>query len=86
MVLSGVVRAAGAVIAPLIILALALLVVRTPLAWFSVDHWSADGVWWSFSISAIVAAVLSTAYYLHGSWRKARMGPTSTPSAGAASA
>ena len=75
MVLSGVVRAAGAVVAPLLILALALLVVRAPLAWYSVDHWGADGVWWSFSVSAIVAALLSTAYYLHGSWRKARMGP-----------
>lgn len=82
MVLSGVVRAAGAVIAPLLILALALLVVRAPLAWYSVDHWGADGVWWSFSISAIVAALLSTAYYLHGSWRKARMGPA--PAGGAA--
>jgi Na+-driven multidrug efflux pump len=82
MVLSGVVRAAGAVIAPLLILALALLVVRAPLAWYSVDHWGADGVWWSFSISAIVAALLSTAYYLHGSWRNARMGPA--PAGGAA--
>jgi Na+-driven multidrug efflux pump len=82
MVLSGVVRAAGAVIAPLAILALALLVVRAPLAWYSVDHWGADGVWWSFSISAIVAALLSTAYYLHGSWRKARMGPAPAGAAG----
>jgi Na+-driven multidrug efflux pump len=38
-----VVRAAGAVIAPLAVLALALLVVRTPLAWYSVDHWGAAG-------------------------------------------
>lgn len=82
MVLSGVVRAAGAVMVPLAILTLALLVVRAPLAWYSVDHWGADGVWWSFSVSAIVAALLSTAYYLHGSWRKARMGPA--PAGGAA--
>ncbi|NBU24202.1 MAG: MATE family efflux transporter [Gammaproteobacteria bacterium] len=86
MVLSGVVRAAGAVMAPLAILALALLVVRAPLAWYSAGHWGAEGVWWSFSISAMVAALLSTAYYLHGSWRKARMGPTSTPAAGPAAA
>ena len=86
MVLSGVVRAAGAVMAPLAILALALLVVRAPLAWYSAGHWGAEGVWWSFSISAMVAALLSTAYYLHGSWRRARMGPSSPPAAGPAAA
>jgi putative MATE family efflux protein len=73
MVLSGVVRAAGAVMVPLVILVIALLVVRAPLAEYSVTHWGADGVWWSFSISAITAAVLSVLYYLSGSWRSAKM-------------
>jgi len=73
MVLSGVVRAAGAVMAPLIILVIALLLVRAPLAEYSITHWGADGVWWSFSISAIVAAALSVIYYLRGDWRHARM-------------
>ena len=73
MVLSGVVRAAGAVMVPLVILVIALLVVRAPLAEYSVTHWGADGVWWSFSISAIIAATLSVLYYLQGSWRTAKM-------------
>jgi putative MATE family efflux protein len=73
MVLSGVVRAAGAVVAPLLILAFALLVVRAPLAWLTVDRWGADAVWWSFTISAIVAMALTVAYYLAGNWRSARM-------------
>jgi putative MATE family efflux protein len=73
MVLSGVVRAAGAVMAPLFILLIALLIVRTPLAEFGFARWGADGVWWSFTISAIVAALLSSAYYLAGSWRSATM-------------
>jgi Na+-driven multidrug efflux pump len=73
MVLSGVVRAAGAVMAPLFILLVSLLIVRTPLAEYGYQHWGADGVWWSFSVSAIVAAALSTAYYLSGSWRSATM-------------
>ncbi len=73
MVLSGVVRAAGAVVAPLLILAFALLMVRAPLAWLTVDRWGADAVWWSFTISAIVAMALTVAYYLAGSWRSARM-------------
>ncbi len=73
MVLSGVVRAAGAVMAPLFILLVALLIVRTPLAEYGFQHWGADGVWWSFSVSAIVAALLSTGYYLSGAWRSASM-------------
>ena len=73
MVLSGVVRAAGAVIPPLLVLVLALLVVRAPLAQYSISHWGVDGVWWSFAISAIVAMSLSVLYSLFGNWRAARM-------------
>jgi Na+-driven multidrug efflux pump len=79
MVLSGVVRAAGAVVAPLLVLAIALLGVRAPLAYLTVGRWGADAVWWSFSISAIVAAGLTVAYYRLGNWRAARMTPTAAP-------
>ena len=79
MVLSGVVRAAGAVIAPLLVLAIALLGVRAPMAYLTVGRWGADAVWWSFSISAIVAAGLTVAYYRFGNWRAARMAPVAAP-------
>jgi putative MATE family efflux protein len=79
MVLSGVVRAAGAVIAPLLVLAIALLGVRAPMAYLTVDRWGADAVWWSFSISAIVAAALTVAYYRFGNWRAAKMAPVAAP-------
>ncbi len=80
MVLSGVVRAAGAVFAPLIVLAIAMLFVRMPLAFYSIEHWGADGAWWSFTISAIVGAVLIACYYGAGTWRSARMmAEVSTP-------
>ncbi len=79
MVLSGVVRAAGAVIAPLLVLAIALLGVRAPMAYLTVERWGADAVWWSFSISAIVAAALTVAYYRFGNWRAARMAPAPAP-------
>ncbi len=79
MVLSGVVRAAGAVIAPLLVLAIALLGVRAPMAYLTVERWGADAVWWSFSISAIVAAALTVAYYRFGNWRAARMAPVPAP-------
>jgi putative MATE family efflux protein len=73
MVLFGVVRATGAVMPPLIILSIALLVIRYPLAYFLVDRWQADAVWWSFPISSAIATVLAVTYYKYGGWRRARM-------------
>jgi Na+-driven multidrug efflux pump len=68
-VLSGVVRASGAVMAPLVVLTISLLVVRYPLAAFLLKYFQADAIWWSFSISAALAAILSGLHYLHGDWR-----------------
>jgi putative MATE family efflux protein len=74
MVLFGVVRATGAVLPPLVILTLALLGIRFPVALSLIDAWQADAIWWSFPISSIIAAALSIAYYKWGGWRTARMG------------
>jgi len=73
MVLSGVMRASGDVVVPLVILAVGMLGVRMPLAWAGVDRLGPDGLWWAFTISAIVSMVLSAAYYLSGRWKSARM-------------
>ncbi|MGY4515528.1 MATE family efflux transporter [Lysobacter sp. HA18] len=74
-VLSGVVRATGAVIPPLLILAFALWGVRVPFASMLQPRLGADAIWWSFPASAIVAMLASGAYYLFGGWRKAKMLP-----------
>jgi putative MATE family efflux protein len=73
MVLSGVVRATGAVVPPLVILFTSLWLVRIPFAWAMLSRWGADAIWWSFPLASILAAVLSTAYYRFGGWRKAHM-------------
>ena len=73
MVLSGVVRAAGAVIAPLLILGTAMLLVRLPGAYWAASHWSEDGVWWSFPAAAVTAMTLTGLYYKFGNWRSAKM-------------
>jgi len=73
MVLFGVVRATGAVMAPLFVLTIALLVVRFPLAEMLVNRYQTDAVWWSFPISSALAAVLAILYYKYGGWRSARM-------------
>jgi Na+-driven multidrug efflux pump len=73
MVLFGVVRATGAVMAPLITLTISLLVVRIPLADAFTDRWGASSIWWSFPLSSAVAALLAVLYYKYGGWRSAHM-------------
>jgi putative MATE family efflux protein len=73
MVLFGVVRATGAVMAPLFILILTLLGIRFPIAWMLQGQYQADAIWWSFPISSALAAVLAMAYYKYGGWRSTTM-------------
>ena len=73
MVLFGVVRATGAVMAPLFILTISLLVVRFPLAEAFLGRYQVDAIWWSFPISSAVSACLAGLYYRFGGWRKAHM-------------
>jgi putative MATE family efflux protein len=72
-VLFGVVRANGAVVAPLLILMLSLLGIRFPLALALLGRWQADAIWWSFPISSLVAIALAMLYYKFGGWREVRM-------------
>jgi putative MATE family efflux protein len=74
-VLFGVVRATGAVVAPLVLLTLTLLVLRFSLAYAFVDRWHIDAVWWSFPLSGAALATCALAYYKFGGWRTARMVP-----------
>ncbi|MBF6024279.1 MATE family efflux transporter [Lysobacter niastensis] len=72
-VVSGVVRSTGAVVPPLVILALALWGVRVPFAELLQPAWGADAIWWSFPISSLCSMALAIAYYRWGGWRRARM-------------
>jgi putative MATE family efflux protein len=71
--LFGVVRATGAVMAPLIILTISLLAIRFPLAEAFLDRYQVAAVWWSFPISSVVSSVLALLYYRYGGWRSAHM-------------
>lgn len=68
-VLIGVVRSTGAVVAPLAILAVALLGLRLPFA-FAFDA-NGDAIWWSVPLGLVAAAILTAAYYRYGRWRAA---------------
>ena len=71
--LSGVVRSTGAVIPPLIILAVSMWIIRVPFAGLMTPHFGSDAIWWSFPLGTITSAVLTGLYYKYGGWRNSRM-------------
>jgi putative MATE family efflux protein len=73
MVLFATVRSTGAVILPLLIMTVALLLVRFPLAYALLSRDGVDAIWWSFPISSALAALLALLYFRLGTWRGARM-------------
>ena len=83
-VLYGVVRATGAVMAPLVMLATSLWLIRVPFAFSVLDHWQADAIWWSFPISSVISMLMAITYYRFGGWRKARLGVANARAAPAA--
>jgi Na+-driven multidrug efflux pump len=74
MVLYGVVRATGAVVPPLIMLAIALWGIRVPFAYWMLERWQSDAIWWSFPLGSLASVVLAMSYYRFGGWRRARLG------------
>jgi putative MATE family efflux protein len=74
MVLFGVVRATGAVMAPLIMLVISLWCIRVPFAYWMVGRWQADAIWWSFPIASLASVAMAAAYYRFGGWRKVDLG------------
>ena len=81
--LSGVVRATGAVWAPLIILFLSMYLIRIPFAALLTPSLGAEAIWWSFPLGTIASSLLTTLFYLHGGWKKARMVGGATPAGSA---
>jgi putative MATE family efflux protein len=78
LVLSATVRANGAAVGPLVILAIAMFPVRFGFAYALEPEWGADAIWWSFPLGSFAAMLLTIAFYLHGGWRRERLVPIST--------
>jgi putative MATE family efflux protein len=72
-VLTFLVRANGAVIAPLVILIVSAVLVRFGIGFGLYPHYGADAIWWAFIGASIASFGLSVAYYLHGGWRTAKV-------------
>ncbi len=81
LVLFGTVRANGAVVGPLVILAIGLYPVRLGFAVGAYPWLKANALWLSFPISSFSNMALAIAFYLHGGWRKARMQVGGAPAA-----
>ncbi|HEX8670083.1 MAG TPA: MATE family efflux transporter, partial [Allosphingosinicella sp.] len=79
LVIFGTVRANGAVIGPLIILAIGLLPVRFGFALGAYPWLGADALWLSFPVSSLANVSMAIAFYLHGGWRRSRMDPATPP-------
>lgn len=83
-VLAGVVRSTGAVMPPLVILAIAMWGIRVPVAKWLQGSLGVDAIWWSFPVSAFCSMAMMLAYYRWGHWRRARMLPAGAQAPAAA--
>jgi putative MATE family efflux protein len=75
-ILSGIVRATGAVWPPLIGMIVSLWAVRVPIAKILEPHLGADAIWLAFPAGSLTTLTLGAGYYFWngwGSWRRARM-------------
>ncbi len=72
-VVSGVVRATGAVMVPLLTTFLALWCIRVPVAYYLGNTYGLEALWWSFPIAFCISILISVAYYVWGNWRNAKM-------------
>jgi putative MATE family efflux protein len=70
MILSGTMRAYGAVIVPLLIMFIALYPGR--LGFYALMHGRLGGeaVWWAYPAGSIISVGLTVSYYVWGNWRK----------------
>jgi putative MATE family efflux protein len=75
MILSGTMRAYGAVVAPMVIMFVALYPARLGFYKLAYPHIGSEAVWWAYPAGSIVAVVLSVLYYTKGNWRRAQVIP-----------
>ena len=69
MVLFSTIRANGATVPPLIILAIAFYPARIGFAILGQRWIGTDALWWAFPIGSAVSLTLAVLYYRHGGWR-----------------
>ncbi|MGH6744041.1 MATE family efflux transporter [Novosphingobium sp.] len=71
MILTGTMRAYGAVVAPLVIMFLGLYPGRLGFYWLAYPVIDSDAVWWSYPVGSALTVALTIGYYRWGKWRAA---------------
>ena len=71
--LFAIMRANGAMLAPMLIFGLTMWVVRVPFALLLRPLLGEAAIWWSFPFGSITAALMALAYYRWGRWRERRL-------------
>ncbi len=71
--LFGIMRANGAMLAPMLIFAATMWVLRVPFAMLLRPVLGEDAIWWSFPFGSICSAVIAWAYYHWGGWRRQKL-------------
>lgn len=75
--LSAMVRANSAMLAPTLIYATTMWVMRVPFALTLLPVLGASAIWWSFPLGTTGSALLALAYFQWGGWRKNKLMVTS---------
>ena len=70
MVMTSIVRANGAVAAPLAILVFTVIILRMSVGFSLYPHYGSEAIWWSFMTSSTASAILAVVYYRFGGWRR----------------
>lgn len=71
--LFAVVRANGAMAAPMLIFAVSMWAFRVPFAMALQPVLGEAAIWWSFPFGSICAALMALAYYRWGGWRRRKL-------------
>jgi putative MATE family efflux protein len=77
MVLFGTVRANGSVIAPLVILFIAMFPVRLGFVFALRPMLGTEALWWTMPLGSLASMLMALGYYRAGGWRKLHMQTTS---------
>ena len=73
MVIFGTVRSTGAVVAPLVILAIAMFPVRLGAVFALRPFIGIEALWWTMPVSSLASMLMALGYYRAGTWRTLHM-------------
>ncbi len=71
-ILNGTMRAYGEVMAPLVVMAIAMYPARLGFYALAYPHIGPEAVWWTYPVGSAVSALLTLLIYQRGGWRKRR--------------